>query len=62
MPHPNDYDHQLDTAIRQIKERLPTCLNCFHFTEGSELCDLAKARPPARVIAFGCKEFDYCPF
>lgn len=61
-PHPHDYAHQLDTAIRTIKDRLPCCLNCFHFIEATEKCDLADMRPPARVIAFGCKEFDHCPF
>lgn len=47
--YPNEYPYQ-------------TCLTCIHFEEGIEQCKLAKARPPARVIAFGCKEFDYVPF
>ena len=33
------------------------CPNCFHFVEASETCLLATARPPARVIAFGCPSF-----
>lgn len=33
-----------------------TCVTCCHFDEGSEGCALASgARPPARVIAMGCK-------
>lgn len=36
-----------------------TCISCDHFDEKSELCRNLKvtavpARPPARVIAFGC--------
>ena len=36
-----------------------TCLNCVHFDEPSETCQLVKppVRPPARVIAFGCPAF-----
>ena len=35
-----------------------TCLNCTHFIEHTELCKLASARPPARVIALGCSSHD----
>lgn len=31
-----------------------SCLNCCNFEEEKELCRLAKARPPARVIAYAC--------
>lgn len=34
-----------------------TCLNCSKFDEAKELCKAAGARPPARVIAFGCEAF-----
>jgi len=40
-----------------IVNALPTCVACEHFTEKTELCRLADARPPARVIAHGCASF-----
>lgn len=36
-----------------------SCLNCIHFRESAgEICGLYKARPPARIIAFGCPSYD----
>jgi hypothetical protein len=37
-----------------------TCLNCKHFDEPKELCSICvpSARPPARVITFGCPAFN----
>lgn len=35
-----------------------TCLNCKSFDEPSEICSKFNARPPARVITFGCEAFD----
>ena len=32
-----------------------SCLGCRWFDEARELCGIAGSRPPARVIAFGCK-------
>lgn len=42
-----------------------TCITCSHFDETNELCRLYKLRPPARIIAFGCKSYadqDEIPF
>lgn len=42
-----------------------TCLHCDNFDEPTEQCKLFKAKPPARVIAFGCDKFDdkdFIPF
>lgn len=47
---------------RSIADNMSTCLNCLHFDEQSETCTLYKARPPARVIAHGCPQFDSLPF
>lgn len=35
-----------------------TCLNCTNFDEPSEVCKKYNARPPARVIAYGCDHYD----
>lgn len=38
-----------------VQERsLVMCLNCDQFNHKDETCLLAKARPPADVIPFGC--------
>ena len=57
------YDAQFQQAIETLKQRLPCCPNCFNFNVKTEVCELAPGeRPPARIIAFGCPAFDYCPF
>lgn len=40
-----------------------SCLSCDHFREDIEVCNNPKAtpqpaRPPARIIAFGCQHYD----
>lgn len=42
-----------------------TCIKCDNFDEKNELCKLYNARPPARIIAFGCEQYkddDWIPF
>ena len=40
-----------------------SCMICVLFNEQKELCIKYNIRPPARVIAYGCPEFDECvPF
>lgn len=47
------------TSFKQIVEmNLQTCVHCVHFTETNEICDVVKQRPPAKIIAFGCEQFD----
>jgi len=44
---------------------LKTCLTCVCFDEKLEYCKKYKARPPARVIAYGCRDYfhnDEIPF
>lgn len=33
------------------------CISCCHFTEATELCKHWNAKPPARVIAYGCSNY-----
>ena len=35
-----------------------SCISCLHFDEASEICKAFKQRPPARIIAFGCKTYE----
>lgn len=35
-----------------------SCISCLAFNEASEWCKTYGARPPARVIAFGCESYD----
>lgn len=64
------YDNRLrevEQRIEQYAAKLKTemrrsftcCPNCLNFDEKLEQCKLAAARPPARVIAFGCERFDF---
>ena len=43
-----------------------SCISCDHFEESPERCKKANARPPARIIAFGCEQYsdleDCIPF
>jgi hypothetical protein len=45
------------TIAVALVDAVTTCVNCDHFDEPSEQCRLANARPPARVIAFGCSSY-----
>lgn len=33
------------------------CVTCAHFNEETEICRAYTARPPARVIAYGCRTY-----
>lgn len=50
-------------VAQAVTNAMVTCLACEHFNEPTELCALARQRPPARVIAHGCPEFKpHIPF
>lgn len=38
-----------------------SCLTCVHFEEATEKCHRYEQRPPARVIAMGCPEWEQEP-
>lgn len=38
------------------------CLSCINFDEKTELCALANARPPAKIIVEACPQWDNIPF
>lgn len=56
----------VQAAARELVDGLvtgmATCINCTHFDETNELCTKYSARPPARVIALGCPEYENLPF
>jgi hypothetical protein len=37
-----------------------SCINCSHFDEKNELCKKFNQRPPARVIALACSNYEDC--
>lgn len=42
-----------------------SCINCENFNDKTEQCYLAKTRPPAKVIVYGCEKWiekDTIPF
>lgn len=47
------------TELMEEADLWNTCLNCTAFDEATEHCGQSKppARPPARIIAFGCPSF-----
>jgi hypothetical protein len=49
-----------NTVIKSSDDELgftTSCLSCVSFVEQTEFCKKFKARPPARIIAFGCSEY-----
>jgi len=35
-----------------------TCITCVNFDESRDKCTKYNAKPPSRVIAFGCKDYN----
>lgn len=48
----------IDLASMLPEQIVKSCLTCDNFDEPSEICKKFNARPPAKVIAFGCE--GYC--
>lgn len=36
-----------------------SCLNCTHWNEHHQGCELFKATPPAHIIVFGCDKHQF---
>lgn len=66
--HPNidpEMQREIEFHLGRIKHfaqtkyvKFTSCVTCYKFDEPSEMCKPANARPPARVIAFGCAAWD----
>lgn len=48
--------HAVFRAIEDQRHPFKNCINCTKFDQKNEICNQYKARPPARVIAYGCPE------
>lgn len=48
----------VDLARMTSGEFHKTCITCDKFNEKEEVCMKFKMKPPARVIAFACAEYD----
>lgn len=48
-------DYLTPRIVELLDQATRTCLNCTHFDEPREICNIACKRPPARVIACGCE-------
>lgn len=55
MPSRCDVQYMLKLTEKLIEKQLITsCLTCVNFNEGMEVCVIAQARPPIRVLVLGC--------
>lgn len=55
--------YRVTDAIREAVERtdvFPSCLTCRHFKADNDedICGKYNARPPARIIANACPDYD----
>ena len=52
-------DQRIREALRPLAGEINrrTCLTCVHFKEPEIFCNLHKANPPARIVAFSCDDY-----
>lgn len=58
-------DLLLSVSLQDKDAFQESCLTCSYFREAEERCTKFNARPPARVIAYGCDQYidnDVIPF
>lgn len=48
---------ELREYIENMKYIYRSCLNCEYFNEEKEICKQYNQRPPARIIAYACKDW-----
>lgn len=60
-----EYRYDIEGSLINLLRRIlvnqypyRNCLNCIYFTESLEYCKHWKAKPPARVIAYGCQSHE----
>lgn len=52
-------DALVGEVARVVREKRKCCITCVYFNNETEGCVLADgARPPARVVAYGCPKYD----
>lgn len=65
-PRQDEIAELLGKAEQLVQNNLKSCLSCGFFREkNGETCTAypgPPARPPARVIAFGCPAYEFIPF
>ena len=44
-------------VLRSGDPVIASCCTCLNFNEQQEVCNLARRRPPARTIAYGCEMY-----
>lgn len=55
-------EHEQIVRLLQMAEDR-NCTTCMYWRDNpTELCDLFKVRPPAKVIIVGCEHHDYIPY
>lgn len=47
--------------VEQLRVYTRTCLSCTKFDEKQEECKQYGKRPPARIIAYGCPDYEEIP-
>lgn len=53
--------HLLAELIKDVTPNnmlFQSCLVCEHFNHETEICKAYNVRPPARIIVFGCKNYE----
>ena len=68
MISPENYGRLLrvvEDIVKEARNKNPyiNCVSCLNFNQHDEVCEIAKARPPAIVIVTGCEQWlDDIPF